>query len=170
MTAKVFQSSFREFKTIVLENSHIRAVIIPELGGRVWELEDRIRGRQWIWHREDFPIKAYPPGTIYDDVWAGGWEELFPNDAPGRFEGRDLPDHGEWWTMRWDVVESTDIGQMAKVRLSAKSSVIKATCTKEFLLGRNSATLSVCYRIRSDEPQPFHFLFKQHLPIRVTPQ
>ena len=87
MTAIVSRGSVGEFETIVLENSHLRAVIIPALGGRVWELEDRIRGRQWIWHREDVPLKASPIGAVYDDVWAGGWEELFPNDAPGMVRG-----------------------------------------------------------------------------------
>ena len=32
------------FEAIVLENDYLRAVILPELGGRVWELEDRIAG------------------------------------------------------------------------------------------------------------------------------
>jgi hypothetical protein len=58
---------------------------------------------------------------------------------------------------------------MDSVRLSATSSVVKADCTKEFRLARNEATLSVSYSIRSNECAPFHFLFKQHLPIRITP-
>jgi len=106
---------------------------------------------------------------VYDDVWAGGWEELFPNDAPGRFEGRNLPDHGEWWTMRWDVAESSS-GPIGSVCLSAKSTVVKASCKKEFRLASDAATLSVCYRIRSDELLPFHFLFKQHLAVHLSPE
>jgi len=167
MNATVSRGSCRGFETIVLENAHMRAVIIPELGGRVWELEDRVRERQWIWHREDVPLRASTMGDVYDDVWAGGWEELFPNDAPGKFEGRDLPDHGEWWTMKWSVVD-TSSRSMASACLSATSTVVKATCTKEFRLANDTATLLVCYRIRSNEVQPFHFLFKQHLPILIT--
>ena len=168
MNAIVSQASVGAFEAIVLENACLRAVIIPQLGGRVWELEDRIRGRQWIWHREDVPLQESPMGAVYDDVWAGGWEELFPNDAPGRFEGRELPDHGEWWTMRWTVADSSS-GPAANVRLSAKSSVLKTSCLKEFRLANDAATLSVHYYICSDELEPFHFLFKQHLAIRITP-
>lgn len=168
MTATVSKDSFGDFETIVLENAYIRAVIIPELGGRVWELENRIRERQWIWHRENVPLKASTIGAVYDDVWAGGWEELFPNDAPGKFEGRDLPDHGEWWTMKWTVLDSSS-RSTAGARLSAKSTVVRAACEKEFHLASDAATLSVSYRIRSEELQPFHFLFKQHLAIHVTP-
>ena len=97
MNATVRRGLVAGFEVVVLENSRIRAVVIPSLGGRVWELVDRIRHRQWIWHRTDVGLVASPPGSCYDDIWAGGWEELFPNNAPGDFEGRTLPDHGEGW-------------------------------------------------------------------------
>lgn len=166
--ARVLRGQVKEFETIVVENEYLRAVIIPVLGGRVWELEDKVRGRQWVWHREDVTLKASPTGSVYDDVWSGGWEELFPNDAPGRFEGRELPDHGEWWTLPWTVGPTSD-GATARVCLTASSSILKAACTKEFSLQRATPTLSVTYRIQSEELEPFHFLFKQHLPIEVTP-
>lgn len=153
---------------IILENEHLRAVIITKLGGRVWTLEDRVRGRQWIWHRKGVPLIGHAPGAVYDDVWAGGWEELFPNDAAGTFEGRDLPDHGEWWTMAFGAASETS-GAAATVSLSAMSRIIRAECTKVFSLPHDASALTVSYRIRSLESEPFHFLFKQHLPIHITP-
>lgn len=153
---------------LVLENEHLRTVILPALGGRVWTLEDRVRGRQWIWHREGVPLRAQAPGASYDDVWAGGWEELFPNDAAGTFEGRDLTDHGEWWTMAFSAASQTS-GTAATVSLRAMSRIIRAECMKVFSLPNDDAALTVTYRIRSLEPEPFHFLFKQHLPIHITP-
>lgn len=168
MTARVSRGLVGEFETVVLENRLLRAVIVPALGGRVWVLEDLLRGRQWIWHRPGVALKAWPAGTSYDDVWAGGWEELFPNDAPCSFEGRQLPDHGEWWTLRWSITsESADRG--ASVTLRAESSILRARCIKEFHLEDDGARLSVTYRIRSDEERAAHFLFKQHLPIAITP-
>jgi hypothetical protein len=134
----------------------------------VWEVTDRVRSRQWIWHRPDVPLASTRVGDAYDDVWAGGWEELFPNDAPGVFEGRTLPDHGEWWAREWSV-NHTSGGAEARLSLSTSCSVIRATCTKEFTLAADGATLQVRYGIRSEEPQAFHFLFKQHLPIEVSP-
>lgn len=166
--AVVYRSRVGNFEALVLENARLRAVVLPELGGRVWELEDRIRGRQWIWHREGVPLAVQTAGAAYDEVWAGGWEELFPNDAPASFEGRILPDHGEWWTLPW-TVDASSAGEEAVVHLSATSSVVKATCAKVFRLPADAATLDVTYGIRSKEPLPFHFLFKQHLPIALTP-
>ena len=152
----------------VLENPHLRATILPTLGGRVWSLEDRLRGRQWIWHREGVPLVAHPAGALYDDVWAGGWEELFPNDAAGTFEGRQLPDHGEWWTLAFHAEPAvSDVA--ATLRLTATTGVIRAACVKEFTLAHDAPVLTVTYRIRSLEDRPFHFLFKQHLAVAITP-
>ena len=168
MNATVNRDVVDGFEALVLENSRIRATIIPSLGGRVWELLDRVRGRQWIWHREDVPLAVSPSGTTYDDAWAGGWEELFPNDAPTDFEGRVLPDHGEWWTTAWTVAEATG-GAEAVVRLAAATRIRRALCIKEYRLGGDDDTINVSYRIESHELEVFHFLFKQHLAIELTP-
>lgn len=154
-----------DFDALALENDHVRVVIIPELGGRVWELTDRLRNRQWIWHRSGVSLSRVAPGSSYDDVWAGGWEELFPNDAAGRFEGRDLPDHGEWWTASWSVVPTHS--DFPGIRLETLTSVRRTRCTKEVTLDGEAITVS--YRIESLESEPFHCLFKQHLAIAVTP-
>lgn len=166
MTSRVpSRGRIGQFETVVLENERIKVVLIPELGGRIWQLQDRLCGREWIWHRDDVPLARAAAGDSYDDVWAGGWEELFPNDAPGPFEERDLPDHGEWWTMAWDVDRATG----DSVSLTAESKVIKAACRKDLYLDEKAAKLTIDYRIRSLENAPFYFLFKQHLPVRLTP-
>ena len=168
MSAMVSRTSVGAFEGIALENAHLRAVVMPTLGGRVWELEDRTRRHQWIWHRPDLSLTASTMGAAYDDVWAGGWEELFPNDAPCTFDGRSLPDHGEWWTMKWRVSDCSS-GASARVQLSAETTVIKASCTKEFELDADATALTVSYRILSEEREPFNFLFKQHLPVQLAP-
>jgi hypothetical protein len=111
--------------------------------------------------------RRHTSGDPYDDVWAGGWEELFPNDAPGSFEGRTLPDHAEWWARSWSISDSSNQGE-ARLTLSMTCSVIRASCVKEFVLLDDSPSLTVRYRIRSEEARAFHFLFKQHLPIQLT--
>jgi len=169
MSATVKRSDTCGFQSFTLENGVLRATVIPSLGGRIWDLVDCKRQRQWIWHRDDVKLAPAHLNSTYDDVWAGGWEELFPNDAPGPFEGRVLPDHGEWWVKHWHVEDSSD-GHVASLRLTCETEVVRARCTKEIRLDDRSNTLHVSYRIESLEPSLFHFLFKQHLPIAITPQ
>lgn len=153
---------------IVLDDGRVRATVLPALGGRVWTLEDLARDVQWIWHRPAVPLAEHAMGADYDAVWAGGWEELFPNDAAGPFEGRDLPDHGEWWTLRWAVVRE-DATPSPRVVLAARSTVRRARLEKEISLDADAAAVRIRYRIVSEEPTPFHFLFKQHLPLTLGP-
>jgi hypothetical protein len=169
MSATIKSVDTYGYQSFTLENDAVRATVIPALGGRIWELTDRKRHRQWIWHRDDVKLAPTHLHSTYDDVWAGGWEELFPNDAPGPFEGRMLPDHGEWWVKDWQVTESAG-GDTAILRLTAETASIRARCTKEVRLDGAAHTLHVSYRIESLEPLPFHFLFKQHLPIAITPR
>lgn len=166
--ARVSRTVVSDHEALAIESTRLRAVVIPSLGGRVWELHDRIQDRPWIWHRQDVGLAPSPLGSSYDDVWAGGWEELFPNDAPAEFEGRSLPDHGEWWTTAWNVAELSD-GAEAVVRLVAESQVRRTRCEKEFRLKAESDTLHISYRIENREADAFHFLFKQHLPIALNP-
>lgn len=168
MSATARKSAVSGFEAVTLDNARIRAVVVPSLGGRLWELTDLGRDRQWLWHREGVALAAASPGSVYDEVWAGGWEELFPNDAPGRFGGRELLDHGEWWTAPWSVAEVSD-GAEAVVRLVTETRLTRARCSKEYRLGSGADTLYVSYGVESLEPEPFHYLFKVHLPIALTP-
>jgi hypothetical protein len=156
------------FEGVVLENSRIRAVILPELGGRIWELHDLARARQWVWHRDGVALAPAAPGSSYDDVWAGGWEELFPNDAPGEFEGRALFDHGEWWASSWRLVEISG-GDTGLVRLAIETGSPRTRCIKEVRLGASARKIEISYRIESREPEAFHFLFKLHYAVAITP-
>lgn len=168
MSASITTSQVEGYEAITLENRHLRIVVIPALGGRIWELEDRVRQRQWIWHRHDVALRREPLGAVYDDVWAGGWEELFPNDAKGVFDGRSLPDHGEWWTLDWDAAVTCAV-EAAELTLTASTSVVKTACEKVIRIDGDAPIVTVRYRIKSHEPQPFWFLFKQHLPILINP-
>jgi hypothetical protein len=155
-----------EDQLITLENSRVRAVIAPEFGGRVWEFRDLTRDRQWIWRRPGTPLRVATETDRYDEIWAGGWEELFPNDAAGYFEGRRLTDHGEWWRLQW-MIDQMQQGANPSLTLSATTSTPACRCIKHFALQSSPPGLRVSYRIESHESASFHFLFKLHLAVAI---
>jgi len=157
------------FQAILLENDFLQATVLPELGGKLWNLWYKPAGIQWLWHNPYVGLQAVPLGANYDDNWAGGWEELFPNDAPGEFMGRVLPDHGEWWSQPWQWEAAEHTQEQVGVRLWRDGVVTQTRCEKWITLQSNEAQLSVRYRIRNLEPEPLYFLFKQHLALAVTP-
>ena len=166
-SCRVGEFNLGGFQAIRLENEFVQADVLPELGGRLWNLLHKPTGRQWLWHNPCVALRTAAPGSSYDDQWAGGWEELFPNDAPGEFMGRNLPDHGEWWSRpwQWQVEDRTD--EQVGVRLWRDGAVTRTRCVKRFILADHSSQLSVRYRIANLGAEPLYFLFKQHLAVAV---
>lgn len=149
-----------------LENGLMSVDILPELGGKIWSLK-RSNGIEWIWRNPHIAPKAIALGAEYDAHWIGGWEELFPNDAPGLFEGRELVDHGEWWSSNW-TVEPSDDPLEARLTLACRS--VPAFCEKRVRLDPNRARLTISYKIKNSSAEALRFLFKQHLPVAITPE
>lgn len=157
------------FQTVRLENDLLRLEILPELGGRVWTALHKPAGRQWIWHNPGVPLRKVSTAAGYDDHWAGGWEELFPNDAPAFFDGRELPDHGEWWRNSWDWEIANTAGSGPGVRLFFDSALTGTQCKKFVVLSAAEARVTVDYRITNIGPAPLAFLFKEHLAVALSP-
>jgi hypothetical protein len=169
MSCSITERVDQGYITILLENELIQAEILPELGGKIWNLRDLISGKQWLWHNPDVALRRAELGANYDDNWAGGWEELFPNDAGGEFMGKNLPDHGEWWSQswQWEIVEQSP--PRVQLRLWRDGLVTDTRVEKWISLDAGAARVSVRYRIRNRAPDTLCFLFKQHVSIAVTP-
>lgn len=63
--------SKKAFKTIVLENEYLKAIFLPELGGRLWSLYDKEKGRDLLLNGDEF---AYANLAICDAWFCGGVE------------------------------------------------------------------------------------------------
>ncbi len=61
----------KEWKALVLENDFIRATFLPELGGRLWSLEDKEKGRELL-HRN--PV-FQPCNLALRNAWISGGVE-----------------------------------------------------------------------------------------------
>ena len=168
MGCQITRSHQGPFESIILGNGIVSAELIPGLGGRVWNLRDHAADKQWIWHNPNVPLRKCQPADAYDDNWSGGWEELFPNDAAGTFEGRDLPDHGEWWSSAWSWQAGREADDVVEVTLRHQGPITRADCTKTYTLRRDSRTLDVRYSIRNTASTGMHFLFKQHLAVALA--
>ena len=160
--------TYRGFRAILLENSRLRAVVLPELGAKLWSLVDKAADREALWHSPRLPPRPAHFGAAYDDWFCGGWDELFPNDAPATVGGDSYPDHGELWSMpfEWDVAAS---GSEVTLRMR-RAGVVSATLVeKRITLRAGEPLLRFGHRIRNDGPQALDFLWKLHPALRITP-
>jgi hypothetical protein len=154
---------------VVLENESLRVVALPQAGAKIFQITYKPLGVDILWNNPGRPPSIQGIGASYDDNWCGGWDELFPNDEPAEMAGQAYPDHGEFWTGRWDV-ERFESNGSAGVRLSFSTPISRFYAQKEVLLHRDRAVIEVRYRLSNQGSEPFPFLFKLHPAFAVSTQ
>lgn len=152
---------------LTLENSALRLLLRPDLGGRIDQLTDLRTGQDWLWHPPGYDptqTRSLPLGASFDDQWSGGWDEMFPNDAAGNFRGYDLVDHGEFWSQPWQVVEHSS----HSVSLTYQCQRVPVAVEKTIHLNADQ-TAMIQYRFQNQSDDTIPFLFKQHAALAIAP-
>ena len=118
--------------SLVLQNECLRVRVIPQLGCKIVEIYDLENDHEWLWSDKSRPIKAAKYGDQYDLYDISGFDECFPNigiSQDPKNIGVTLPDHGEIWSLPWDVtqeengVSATVVGRLFVYRFSRKLSL-----------------------------------------------
>ena len=65
------ERSLRSFKAAILENEYLRALFIPELGGRLWSLYDKREARELLYKNDVFQ----PANLALRNAWFSGGVE-----------------------------------------------------------------------------------------------
>ena len=153
--------SYQGLRAVVLENRHIRVVILPEAGAKIWQITHKPTDTDVLWNNPRMPPARLPMNSRYDDVWSGGWDELFPNDEAAPIDGEAYPDHGEVWTSPWhaEPFATRDEVGVHLIRLE-----------KTIRVRRDSSRIAVRHSLSNPGFAPFHFLWKLHPALAVTAQ
>lgn len=160
--------SFRPFRAVILENQSLRVVVLPELGGRIWSILSKPQNRELLWHNPRIPPQSAPFGAVFDNVWCGGWEEMFPSPAPGVINGEPYPDHGEVWCVPWEAVTASD-AECVSVLLSCDARISAAHLEKRITLRGERPRVEVSYSLHNPTWVNFPFIFTLHPAFAVTP-
>jgi hypothetical protein len=91
---------------IILRGDHVTVVVVPEAGGKILRLIDNNSGFNLLWENPRVPVTRTYAGAPFDDVWCGGWDDVFPTDPTCDVDGSTYHDHGDLWIgpWAWDVV------------------------------------------------------------------
>jgi hypothetical protein len=91
---------------LALTGDRIRATVFPAAGGKIADLVHVPSGFDLLWRNPRVPLRATYPGASFDDVWSGGWDELFPTDPPCVVGDNAFHDHGDLWCGPWECGSS----------------------------------------------------------------
>jgi galactose mutarotase-like enzyme len=152
---------------VVLENSFVRVVVCPTLGARVLEIEHRASGENLLWQNPRIEHRAVPIGTSYDDNFAGGWDELFPNDLAGRVGDEQYPDHGELWCQPWQHRIEHRSADEVTLYLHRTGACTPTTVEKWITLRADERQLRFRHRFTNHGHRTLNFLWKLHPAMAI---
>jgi galactose mutarotase-like enzyme len=159
-----FLSDESGFTVYGLRSSSTEIRVVPDLGAKIIGLKNLETGREWMW-RPPGPFRLFRNklGDPFERSTLVGADECLPTIAPCKWEGRDLPDHGEVWSILWEIDRyAWDQGYI-------KTTV--ATPVSPFMFERTvrleEHEVRLDYRLRnvSQKPEPFLWAFHPLLNI-----
>jgi len=158
---------------LVLENDKIRAMILPEYGGKIASLYLKEKGFEAAAAPGEGKkyVKPVPDGS-FTDFDMSGMDDAFPNiDAETiTYEGRVLcyPDHGEIWSRGMEVISADE----NSVSLRLLSSRFRYDYKKTVSVYGNKLRLAYDIKSVNDAPLPcmwaFHCLMTYREDMEFT--
>lgn len=120
MAVRVREEMWGRVRGLALESDLLRAVVLPGHGARIVSLVHRPSNRQVLWKPpglRGLPAPTY--GMTYADHPAVGIDECVPTIGADTHDEQALPDHGEAWSVPWDVARGRDwIETAVRLRVS----------------------------------------------------
>lgn len=95
------------FETFVVRTAGVEVAVVPKLGAKVVSLRNLRTGREWLYHRRArLKLFSNKPGNNFSSSTVAGWDECLPTIAPCQWQGHVIPDHGEVWSVPWELDEA----------------------------------------------------------------
>jgi galactose mutarotase-like enzyme len=160
--AEISTTSWNNFPALVLESEMLRVVIVPDLGAKIVSLYDKLRGREWL---------AAPMRQVQQTVYGvefvsqdmSGWDEMLPTIDACTWQGLQLPDHGEVWSIPWHV----ESGEAAVITSVAGVALPYVFTRAAELITPNC--LELRYSLVNHGKQAFPYLWAAHPQFLADP-
>jgi galactose mutarotase-like enzyme len=147
------------FRLVHLGNEALEVTVVPELGSRLFSLRDLRLGREWLWRRGgDRTLWRNSPGDPFPEGTFSGADECLPTIGACTWNGRELPDHGEIWSLPWSLEEKALSSR--KIRTSVSLPLSPLSLTRELSL--TGSTLRMEYTLLNEGTAPEAWLWAWH--------
>lgn len=165
--SRISTVTFKGIDGLCLADDFVRLTILPAFGGKIVELHDLRRGREWLFINSHLPIRLPEYGASYvREFDVGGFDECFPTVGECEYplapwKGTVLPDHGELWSVPWEFEILAD-----RIRLCAAGRRLPYRMEKEVSLRRNGR-VRLDYRLTHLSPHTMSFVWSSHPLLRI---
>jgi len=138
--------------------------VAPELGAKIISLKNLETGREWMWRPPGLSrLFRNKLGDPFENSTLVGADECLPTIAPCKWGGRDLPDHGEVWSIPWAV--DRQAWDQGCIKTTVATPVSPFVFERTVRLEENEVWLDYRLRNASQKPEPFLWAFHPLLKI-----
>jgi len=147
----------------------LRLTLVPAAGAKIRDLVHVPSGENLLWRNPRVPLRPTYAGAAFDDVWCGGWDELFPTDAPCEIGQNTFHDHGDLWFAPWEWRVEEDDGETATVGLRAYAVSLPCLMERWLTVRRDSLEIRFRHRLTNLGRQPVQFFWNLHVAHAIDP-
>ena len=155
----ITEIEFKESKAIQLENENVKAIVLPEMGGKIASLFSKEKEFELIFQNKE---AVYAKASLNDNFGsfdASGFDDAFPSINGGMVKIGDkeiqYPDHGEIWSGSFSYIIKDE-----KVELYYKSAILPYTYKK--IISLKEERLLVEYKIENIGTEAFPCIWAAH--------
>lgn len=154
-----------EFPVVGLRSAGVEVRIVPRLGSRILSLKDLRTGREWMDRPLGNTLFANASGEDFTDGTFAGADECLPTIGACRLGNRDLPDHGEVWSLPWTLDEEI----LEQGILTTEASLPRSPFLFRRSLALEGATVTLGYSLTNTGEGIESFLWAIHPLLAIRP-
>jgi galactose mutarotase-like enzyme len=153
------------FDVYTLRNDCVEILVVPELGAKIISLKNLRTGREWLWHPAgELKLFCNRAGDDFFQSPLTGIDECLPTIAPCLWQGRELPDHGEVWSVPWQVNSTAWENGILRTSICLKTLPLEFERTIE--LQENEIQISYQLANRGEAEEKFVWAFHPLLKLQ----
>lgn len=147
---------YKGYPSYCIENEILRVVVIPSHGAHIASLYDKRMSHEWLYQTPDDRFVPSMHGDCFTDGECAGLDEMFPNAAAVTLNGIELPDHGEGWTLQYQIASMDN----SSICLTADGKSLPYRMEKRIEI--YGSTLRTQYRVQNLSESKIPFMFAAH--------
>lgn len=155
-------------KVLEIENDWLQVNLLPDVGGKIYDLIWKPNGRNFLWHNPRVEPQTYPVEANFDNYWCGGWDDVFPTCDECDFRGEHYPTLGELRSLRWKVDWANRREGNLAAQLACFGPISPVRVIKTVFLSEQLPVLRIRHEIKNLGPLPLDFVWGTHPALTIT--
>ena len=141
---------------IIMKSKYLQIKLLPKLGFKIASLKYIPKGKELLFQPEKGAYELPCYGASFEKYDTSGLDEMIPTIDKCTYKGNILPDHGEVWSVPWNV-EIVNSAVKGKVKLRCLPLNFYKTLTFE-----EENIIKVEYKVKNMENKNIDFLWALH--------